>query len=100
MRPPPSWSIEGSWCCGAPSLLGSKMTSGLGLQGFRAEPTAPTQVMESLERCRVKTLREVPGRPQGRRGGGVQACRWNPGLWGKLLEGPCLLVSIPHEGRE
>ena len=54
---------------------------------------------KALGRCRVKTLQEVPGRPQGRRGGGVQACRWSPGLWGKLLEGRCLLVSIPHEGR-
>lgn len=26
---------------------------------------------KALERCRVKTLQEVPGRPQGRKGGGA-----------------------------
>ena len=82
VRPPLSWSIEGSWCCGAPSLLGSKMTSGLGLQGFREEPTAPTQVMESLGRCRVRQ-RRAPGEgvqdPENisgsRLGFGAQVCR-------------------------
>ena len=80
MTPPLSWSIQGSWCCGAPSPLGSKMTSGPGLQEFREEPTVPTPVMESLGRCRV---RQTPGEgvqdPENvsgsRPGFGAQICR-------------------------
>lgn len=54
---------------------------------------------KALERCRVKPSRRCQGDHRAEGEGVLQACRWNPGLWGKLLEGRCLLVSIPHEGR-